>query len=157
MESKINPFDSQETKPYKNDAEVIAMTNLVGAYQRKDILQFEKILKDNKSGLMDDEFISQYMSRISVNIQSAVLVQMITPYTRISLDFLADVLKVHVDHVRDLLVTLILDEKIKGKIDGIQGILVLQASGGGMDDFYKAVGKWSDNGRSLFKTVIARV
>jgi COP9 signalosome complex subunit 2 len=29
MQSTINPFDSQEAKPYKNDPEIVAMTNLV--------------------------------------------------------------------------------------------------------------------------------
>ena len=29
MKSDINPFDSQETKPYKNHTEILAMTNLV--------------------------------------------------------------------------------------------------------------------------------
>ena len=31
MNSDINPFDSQEAKPYKNDPEILAMTNLVSA------------------------------------------------------------------------------------------------------------------------------
>lgn len=30
---------------YKNDPEILAMTNLVAAYQRNQILEFEKILK----------------------------------------------------------------------------------------------------------------
>jgi COP9 signalosome complex subunit 2 len=47
MESAINPFDSQETKPYKNDPQILAMTNLVNAFQRKDIDEFEKILRYN--------------------------------------------------------------------------------------------------------------
>ena len=29
MKLGINPFDSQEVKPYKNDPEILAMTNLV--------------------------------------------------------------------------------------------------------------------------------
>jgi len=45
MESSINPFDSQETKSYQNDPEIIQMTNLVTAYQRKEIKEFEKILR----------------------------------------------------------------------------------------------------------------
>lgn len=45
MESSINPFDSQETKSYKNDPEIVAMTDLVDSFQRKDIKAFEKILK----------------------------------------------------------------------------------------------------------------
>lgn len=30
---------------YKNDPEILAMTNLIAAYQRNEILEFEKILK----------------------------------------------------------------------------------------------------------------
>ena len=45
MKSGINPFDSQEAKPYKKDVEILAMTNLVNAYQNNDIKEFEKILK----------------------------------------------------------------------------------------------------------------
>ena len=41
----VNPFDSQEAKPYKNDVEILAMTNLVTAYQKNDINEFEKILE----------------------------------------------------------------------------------------------------------------
>lgn len=48
-ESQINPFDSQETKPYKNDREIEAMTNLVSAYQKKEINEFEHILKGKRN------------------------------------------------------------------------------------------------------------
>jgi len=48
MLSEINPFDSTEAKPYKSDAEIVAMTNLVHAYEHNDIKTFEKVLKDNK-------------------------------------------------------------------------------------------------------------
>lgn len=61
MRSEINPFDSQEAKPYKNDPEILAMTNLVGAYQRNAIHEFEKILRDNKKTIMDDPFIRAYV------------------------------------------------------------------------------------------------
>ncbi|KAG5517214.1 hypothetical protein RHGRI_037839 [Rhododendron griersonianum] len=45
MESKVTPLDSQEAKPYKNDPEVLAMTNLIAAYQQNEALEFERILK----------------------------------------------------------------------------------------------------------------
>ncbi|CAA2992199.1 Hypothetical predicted protein [Olea europaea subsp. europaea] len=45
MISEVNPLDGQEAKPYKNDPEILAMTNLIAAYQRNEILEFEKILK----------------------------------------------------------------------------------------------------------------
>lgn len=45
MESEIDPFTAPETKPYKSDPEILAMTNLVSAYQRNEILEFEHILR----------------------------------------------------------------------------------------------------------------
>jgi hypothetical protein len=48
MESKVDPFDAQEARPYKQDAEITAMTALVDAYQRSDINEFEKILRTHK-------------------------------------------------------------------------------------------------------------
>lgn len=36
-ESKIDPFDSQEAKPYKQDPEIVAMTNLVNAFWNRQI------------------------------------------------------------------------------------------------------------------------
>ena len=41
----------QEAKPYKSDNEVVAMTNLVEAYQKNNIREFEKILRTNKWAL----------------------------------------------------------------------------------------------------------
>uniref|UniRef100_A0A182SWF1 COP9 signalosome complex subunit 2 n=1 Tax=Anopheles maculatus TaxID=74869 RepID=A0A182SWF1_9DIPT len=54
MKSGINPFDSQEAKPYKNDPEILAMTNLVMAYQNNDIMEFEAILRNNRNNIMAD-------------------------------------------------------------------------------------------------------
>lgn len=42
---QVDPFDAQEAKPYKQDPEIIAMTNLVDAYQNNNIKEFEYILR----------------------------------------------------------------------------------------------------------------
>ena len=49
-EPKPKPGAAQEAAPYKQDPEVLAMTNLVAAYQANDILGFEKILRTNRRG-----------------------------------------------------------------------------------------------------------
>ncbi|KAJ1552447.1 COP9/signalosome complex subunit Csn2, partial [Nowakowskiella sp. JEL0078] len=72
MESTINPFDSQETKPYKNDSQIIAMTDLVNAYHRKEIHEFEKILRDNRKTILDDPFIRTYINDVLNNIRATV-------------------------------------------------------------------------------------
>lgn len=45
LKSAINPFDSQEAKPYKNDSEIRAMTDLISAFQNSDMQGFEKIFQ----------------------------------------------------------------------------------------------------------------
>lgn len=44
IKSDINPFDSQEAKPFKNEPEIVAMTQMVQAYQDNDIQAFEQIM-----------------------------------------------------------------------------------------------------------------
>jgi len=126
MESQINPFDSQETKPYKNDPQIVAMTNLVSAYQRRDIREFEKILRDNRATIMDDPFIRDYIDDVLKNIRTQVLIRLIKPYTRIEIPFISRQLNIPAQDVEDLLVGLILDKKIAGHIDQVNQRLELQ-------------------------------
>jgi len=75
--SDINPFDSQEAKPYKNDVEVVAMTNLVDAYNRNEIRTFEKLLKQNSRSVMGDAFIRAYIEDLLKNIRTQVLLKVV--------------------------------------------------------------------------------
>jgi COP9 signalosome complex subunit 2 len=49
----------------------------------------------------------------------------VKPYKSVSLDFLASQLNVTKDEIRGLLAELILEEKIKGEIDQLNGYLEL--------------------------------
>ena len=71
MKSGINPFNSQEAKPYKNNPEILAITNLVSAYQNHDIKDFEKILKQNRETIMDDLFIHEQVEDLLKNIHTS--------------------------------------------------------------------------------------
>ncbi|RUS18732.1 PCI domain-containing protein [Endogone sp. FLAS-F59071] len=141
-ESQINPFDSQETKPYKNDPQIVAMTNLVSAYQRQEIREFEKILRggclrradfitvllvfvQNHQTIMDDPFIRNYIDEVLKNIRTQVLIRLIQPYTRIEIPFVSKQLGVPAQDVEDLLVGLILDNKVAGRIDQVNQRLEL--------------------------------
>ena len=107
--AEVNPFDSQETKPYKNDPEIKAMTDLVDAYQRREVHAAEKILKgecnpatlnerlglmllaDNAATIMGDSFIKQYIGELLRSLRTQYLIDLIKPYTRLELVFLAKV------------------------------------------------------------------
>ncbi|CAG8636011.1 11155_t:CDS:10 [Paraglomus occultum] len=155
-ESQINPFDSQETKPYKNDLQIVAMTNLVGAYQRKEIREFEKILRDNRATIMDDPFIRTYIDDVLKNIRTQVLLRLIKPYTRIEIPFVSKQLNIPAQEVEDLLVGLVLDNKIVGRIDQVNQRLELYRQSSDTQR-YAAIDKWSTTINALYKTCINRV
>ncbi|KAK9728066.1 COP9/signalosome complex subunit Csn2 [Basidiobolus ranarum] len=155
-DSQINPFDSQETKPYKNDPQIVAMTNLVSAYQHKEIHEFEKILRENRSTIMDDPFIRTYIDDVLRNIRTQVLINLIKPYTRIEIPFISKQLNIPEQDVEDLLVALILDNRISGRIDQINQRLELYRESS--DTLrYTSIEKWSNNVESLYKTCIGKV
>ena len=110
---------------YKNDSEIVAMTNLVAAYQRRDIHDAQKILRENKATILDDPFIKFYIDDVLRSLRTQYLIDLIKPYTRMELKWLGRQLNVGTDEVEDLLVNLILDGKVKGKIDQVAGRLDL--------------------------------
>jgi COP9 signalosome complex subunit 2 len=129
--SSINPFDSQEARPYRDDPEITAMTNLVQAFHNNEIQKFERILKQNKGRIMDDEFIRDYVEDLLRTIRTQVLRRVIRPYTRISLSAIARELNdIPVSDVENLLVSLILDGTLDGQIDQVSGVLVKKAERG---------------------------
>ncbi|ERE71526.1 COP9 signalosome subunit 2 [Phyllostomus discolor] len=156
MKSGINPFDSQEAKPYKNDPEILAMTNLVSAYQNNDITEFEKILKTNHSNIMDDPFIREHIEELLRNIRTQVLIKLIKPYTRIHIPFISKELNIDVADVESLLVQCILDNTIHGRIDQVNQLLELdhQKRGGAR---YTALDKWTNQLNSLNQAVVSKL
>jgi hypothetical protein len=62
----------QEARPYKADPEVVAMTDLVAAYQANDIRAFEKVLQARAANIMGDGFIRQYVEDLLRNIRTQV-------------------------------------------------------------------------------------
>ncbi|KAH0918443.1 hypothetical protein HID58_026103 [Brassica napus] len=155
MESEVNPFDGQEAKPYKNDPEILAMTNLVAAYQRNEIIEFEKILKNNRKTIMDDPFIRNYMEDLLKKVRTQVLLKLIKPYTKIGIPFISKELNVPEKDVTELLVSLILDSRIDGHIDEINRYLLRGDSANGRK-LHKAVDKWNTQLKSLSMSITNR-
>jgi COP9 signalosome complex subunit 2 len=156
MKSDINPFDSQEAKPYKNDSEILAMTNLVSAYQNNDIADFERILKTNRTTIMDDPFIREHIEELLRNIRTEVLINLIKPYTRITMSYIAGELNIDVTEVESLVVQCILDSSVHGKIDQVHGVLELKPQKGDTNR-YAALEKWANQVCTLQNTVVNRM
>lgn len=91
MGSDIDPFDSQEAKPYKNDHQIQAMTSLVSAYQRREVHEAEKVIRENKSTIMNDPFIREHIDEVLRSLRTQWIIDIIKPYTRIEVSYLARV------------------------------------------------------------------
>ncbi|XP_046745599.1 COP9 signalosome complex subunit 2 isoform X1 [Diprion similis] len=156
MKSGINPFDSQEAKPYKNDPEILAMTNLVVSYQNNDINQFESILKQNRNNIMDDPFIREHIEDLLRNIRTQVLIKLIKPYTRIHIPFISKELNIDVSEVESLLVSCILDSTVRGRIDQVNQVLELDKKSV-CAARYNALDKWTNQLQSLHVAVVNKM
>ncbi|KAI1662831.1 PCI-domain-containing protein [Daldinia decipiens] len=126
MKSDINPFDSQETKPYRNDPRIAAMTELVDAYQRDDMETYVNVLQKNQD-ILADPFIAENIDEVTRNMRTKAIVKLIAPYTRMKLAWIARQLKISEAEVQDILGFLIVDGKVKGKIDQQTGVLEIES------------------------------
>lgn len=149
--SDINPFDSQETKPYENDPRISTMTNLVHAYQREDIYAYEKILQENKD-LLQDPFIAENIDEVTRNVRTKAVVKLVAPYTRFTLAFISKQLKITLSEVQEIVGFLIVDKRLRGKIDQQNGTVEIESS---TDmDRVQAMKEWSAAIGSLWQSVL---
>ncbi|CAO2657249.1 Nn.00g033750.m01.CDS01 [Neocucurbitaria sp. VM-36] len=149
--SDINPFDSQETKPYQNDPRISTMTDLVNAYQREDIHEYEKILQSNKD-LLQDPFIAENIDEVTRNVRTKAVVKLVAPYTRFTLAFISKQLKISLPEVQEIVGFLIVDKRLRGKINQQNGTVEIESS---TDmDRVQAMKEWSAAIGSLWQTVL---
>ncbi|KAK6820737.1 COP9 signalosome complex subunit 2 [Apiospora arundinis] len=150
MKSDINPFDSQEIKPYRNDARIAAMTNLVDSYQRDDMHQYAKVLRENQD-ILADPFIAENIDEVTRNMRTKAVVKLIAPYTRMKIAWIARQLNISDAEVQDILGFLIVDGKIRGKIDQQAGTLEIESNADA--ERVRALNAWSTALSTLYTTI----
>jgi COP9 signalosome complex subunit 2 len=123
-ESEINPFASQETKPYMNNPEINAMVQLVEAFHNSDVEEFNRLMKVHQAEIMSDKFLKQFLGNIVNTIQSLGLINMVKPYTRVSFQYLASNLQIDVPTLQNILTGIILDGKLpNGRLNLLDQVL----------------------------------
>jgi len=150
MKSDINPFDSQETKPYKNDPRIAAMTDLVDAYQRDDIHKYEDVLQKNKD-LLADPFIAENIDEVTRNMRTKAVVKLIAPYTRMRLGWIAEHLRIGEAEVQDIVSYLIVAGQVQGRIDEHNSTLEIESSSD--SDRAEAINGLCNSVRDLVNTI----
>lgn len=169
--SDINPFDAREAKAYQEEREITAMKRLRLAYDANDLDAFEATLKDRQARILDDPFIMSFVDPLRNKMREQVLLNLVKPYKRIKLDFLAKHLGQTRDQISALLVDMILDDRIDGKIDQINAHLILKRQSFSNDPNstsaehlltennkrYEALERWADALDSLSHSLSNRI
>ena len=150
VKSDINPFDSQETKPYKNDHRIAAMTDLVEAYQREDIYKYEDVLHKN-TDLLADPFIAENIDEVTRTMRTRAVLRLIAPYTRMRLGWIASRLRIGEPEVQDIVSFLIVDGRVRGRIDEHNSTLEIESRGDA--DRTKAIQGLSNAVQELYTSI----
>jgi COP9 signalosome complex subunit 2 len=131
---------------YKNDSQIVAMTDLVDAYQHNNIEKYEAVLQKSRQDIISDPFIAEHIDEVTRDMRTKAVLKIISPYTRFKTSFVAARLKIPVPEVEEILSFLIADGKTKGHIDLKQGTVTTLGHSDkdrleALDFFSSAIGK----------------
>jgi COP9 signalosome complex subunit 2 len=139
---KVNPFADKSAQPLQQHKSIKPLSDLLDAYEKKDIKNFEEILRLHPQEFVEDEFLNQFIQEILTKVRIEVIKDKIKPYTSIRLGYLARNLNITSKEVEGLIVRLILDGEIFAKVDQINQVMVLLGSGGTTGK-YQSMEKWA--------------
>jgi len=139
--SDANPFDAREAKVYQNDKDIESVGQLRTAYEKCDVNAFNKAL--DEINMAKDPFIQKHLDSMISDFQSRSIISLIKSYRRIKIQHLAQQLRVDVARIEEILVHLILDGSIVGRIDQVRGLLDLTQRSGGGAKKYHALDVWA--------------
>ena len=139
---KVNPFADKSAQPLQGHKSIKPLSDLLEAYEKKDIKNFEEILRLHPQEITEDDFLNQFIQEILTKVRIEVIKDKIKPYTSIRLGYLARQLNISAKEVEGLLVRLILDGEVFAKVDQIKQVMILLGSGGTTGK-YQSMEKWA--------------
>ena len=146
--SDINPFDGREAKVFERDHDIVAMTSLRQHLQDNDLKSFESVLKDKKNGINDDAFLMQYIQPLRMRMREQVLVNIVRPYHKVKLTFLAEELRMGLNELETMLHDIIVKGELTAEIEQVEngGYLLLSkgAQDSAEDKKVKALVAWAE-------------
>lgn len=101
------------------------MSQVLGAYKQKSLVQLSTILMENKDVVDADKTIKDQVVNLYEQLLEKNISKLITPYSRVELEYLARKLGVTVEKVERKISEMILDEKLRGSIDQDNGVLII--------------------------------
>jgi len=119
--SELNPFDNLEAKVYKEDKDILIFSNLRTAFEQKNTKELNRTLNENLNKIFDDQFLCQFKDDLFMIVAKEMVAVLIAPYKRVTLAYLSSEVNVAIDKLECYLQELILDERLDGKLDLVNG------------------------------------
>lgn len=102
------------------------MIDLKDGVFENDIQKILRVIGDKKIDLLSDPLIAQYLNELLRSVRLKALESVCAPYKAVKLEFLCKAMDVDLLEMRSLLAELILEERIQGQMDQINGVLELR-------------------------------
>jgi len=148
-------FGARKTKVHEGDPDVNPVVNLMNAFRNDRVKDFQDILRSNRASALSDPFVRNQVQALLLKLRSKYLIKLIVPYQRVQMKWLARELDAKEEETENIVLNLILDGSINGKLDQVNNILDLSPI---VDDpFAKALGNWLDGLRRVRRTLLGRL
>jgi len=120
----VNPFDGREAKVFERDPEIAALTDLRRYLQDNDLKRFENVLSDKRNGIATEAVLMTYLEPLRRRMREHVLQNIIRPYQKVTIAFLAEALHLTEVELEAMLVNMIQHGDLgpATKIDQISGM-----------------------------------
>eukprot|EP00466_Bigelowiella_natans_P005318 jgi/Bigna1/75646/fgenesh1_pg.36_\ len=148
-----NPFDQQEARAFDNDLDIKAIKDLRNAYEKCDVARFKAALE----AIRPDWYVSKHLHAVVRDFHERAICDLIIPYQRVRVEFLSTSLGESKEGVMDILIQLILDGRINGRINEVEGILDLRQGRNTLSQLekakYRALSTWAYSIESARKSM----
>lgn len=155
--SEVDQMSTNEAKIYAGDASIIGMNDLKEGLVKNQIETIKKVLADKQIALLADPFIKTYVGDLLRTARLNALEAVCKPYKTVKLDFLAAKMDVEVAEIRSLLSELILEDRMEGQIDQLNGFLELRSREGQVAHKHRAMQVWGDKLLDVHKQLLKKV
>lgn len=122
--NEINKFESQETKFFLKDEEILKYIKLIHYFESLQHDEFTNTLANIVELEKNDQFLIQHLKKIEKIFKLQTLIHYIKPFKRLSISKLCERLNLEYEFIEDSFLNLLNNDQIQNiKLDLIEGVI----------------------------------
>lgn len=122
--NEINKFESQETKFFLKDEEILKYIKLISTFENLKHDEFTTTLRNLLNTEKNDEFLINHLRKVEKIFKLQTLIHYIKPFKRLSVSKLCERLGLDYDFIEDSILNLVNNDQLKNiKLDLLEGVI----------------------------------